>query len=203
MAAQALVAYMERPEKVVLPASEPSSYEWEMVQRAQSLDEEALSWLYQLYYPKVYNYALVQVSDVQNAEDIASMVMLKVLESLGGYKYRGVPFSAWVFRIARNQIIDMHRKRKRHGEVELNEAIASGSDSDPQPTAELAVERSYIQAALVQLTEDQRQVIVLKFMHGFDNITIGRILGRSEGAIKSLQHRALLALRRQLAGDVL
>ncbi|HXG36077.1 MAG TPA: sigma-70 family RNA polymerase sigma factor [Dehalococcoidia bacterium] len=197
---------MERPQKLIVAqgqitraSSHQSLFEREMIRRAQNLEEDALSWLYQVYYPKVYNYALVQLGDMHLAEDLASSVMLKILESIGSYKYKGVPFAAWAFRIARNQIIDLHRRRKRRGEVNLDYAVATNSDYDPQPMAERALERSRIQQALQHLTGDQRQVIVLKFIEGFDNGSIARILGRSEGAIKSLQHRALLSLRRHLA----
>jgi len=108
----------------------------------------------------------MQMGDVQAAEDLASDVMLKMIEKVHTFKFQGMPFGAWVFRIARNRLIDLHRRRKRRGEVDL--------------------------------TPEQRQVIVLKFIEGFDNRSVGRIMGRSEGAIKSLQHRALGALRRIL-----
>ncbi|MBI1886068.1 MAG: sigma-70 family RNA polymerase sigma factor [Chloroflexi bacterium] len=183
-------------------SSSQTLHEWEMVQRAQKFDQAALTWLYQLYYPKVYNYAFVHLSNVQLAEDVASDVMLKVLESLPGYRLRGVPFAAWVFRIARNRIIDLHRRRKRRGEVDLDAVTTAAEDDNPQGLAEQALDRNEIQAALVHLTEEQRQVIVLKFIEGFDNGSIARVMGRSEGAVKSLQHRALLSLRRLLtAGE--
>jgi RNA polymerase sigma-70 factor (ECF subfamily) len=171
--------------------------EWQLVQRAQQYDNDAIHVLYETYYPKIYNYAFMQMGDVHASEDLASDVMLKMIESIQKYSYRGLPFGAWVFRIARNRIIDLHRRRRRRGEVDLSETIASTLAS-PQALAELAIERGQIQVALKHLTGEQRQVIVLKFMEGFDNRSIGRIMGRSEGAIKSLQHRALGALRRVL-----
>jgi RNA polymerase sigma-70 factor (ECF subfamily) len=171
--------------------------EWDIVRRAQGYDEDALQSLYEVYYPKVYNYAFLQLGDVQAAEDLSSDVMLKMVESIKSYKFKGLPFSAWVFRIARNRLIDLHRRRKRRGEVDLSESIA-GTLASPQVMAERAIERGQIQVALKHLTDEQRQVIVLKFIEGFDNRSIGSIMGRSEGAIKSLQHRALGALRRIL-----
>ncbi len=131
------------------------------------------------------------------SEDLASDVMLKMLESIHKYKFQGLPFSAWVFRIARNRIIDLHRRRRRRGEVDLNESLA-GTLASPHSLAERAIERGQLQVALRYLTDEQRQVIVLKFIEGFDNRSVGKIMGRSEGAIKSLQHRALGALRRVL-----
>lgn len=171
--------------------------EWQIVKRAQNYDEDALHQLYETYYPKIYNYAFLQMGDVQAAEDLASDVMLKMLESIKKYNFRGLPFGAWVFRIARNRLIDLHRRRKRRGEVDLSETL-SGTLASPESMAERALERGQLQIALKHLTDEQRQVIVLKFIQGFDNRSIGKILGRSEGAVKSLQHRALGALRRVL-----
>ncbi len=174
--------------------------EWELVRRAQAYDEAALEALYQTYYPKIYNYAFLQMGDIQAAEDLASDVMLKMLESLQGYKLKGLPFGAWVYRIARNRLIDLHRRRRRRGEVDLSETL-SATLASPQALAERALERGQLQVALKHLTDEQRQVIVLKFIEGFDNRSAGRIMGRSEGAIKSLQHRALASLRRVLHGE--
>ncbi len=171
--------------------------EWQLVQRAQRHDEPAIAALYETYYPKIYNYAFMQMGDIHAAEDLASDVMLKMIESLHKYTFRGLPFGAWVFRIARNRLIDLHRRRKRRGEVDLSETIAATLAS-PQALAERALERGQLQVALKHLTDEQRQVIVLKFIEGFDNRSVGKIMGRSEGAIKSLQHRALGALRRVL-----
>ncbi len=171
--------------------------EWDLVRRAQQYDEAALESLYQVYYPKIYNYAFMQMGDIQAAEDLASDVMLKMLESLKSYRFKGLPFGAWVFRIARNRLIDLHRRRRRRGEVDLSETLSS-SLASPHTLAERALERGQLQVALKHLTDEQRQVIVLKFIQGFDNRSVSRIMGRSEGAIKSLQHRAMASLRRIL-----
>ena len=174
--------------------------EWALVQRAQAFDESALASLYTTYYPRIYNYAFLQLGDIHAAEDLASEVMLKLLESIGKYRFKGPPFSAWVFRIARNKLIDLHRRRKRRGEVDLTEPLVAMQIS-PQTLAERALDRGQLQLALKYLTDEQRQVIVLKFIEGFDNGSVARILGRSEGAIKSLQHRALNSLRRVMSGE--
>jgi RNA polymerase sigma-70 factor (ECF subfamily) len=174
--------------------------EEELIRRAQEFDEEALGWLYELFYPKLYNYAYLQLGNVQQAEDLASEVLLRVLESLKGYRFRGVPLAAWVFRIARNCLIDLHRRRQRRPEVDLYEGIPNGHDS-PQVMAERAVAQDEIRLALRRLTEEQQQVIILKFMQGMDNATVARVLGRSQGAVKSLQHRALVSLRKILSSE--
>ena len=205
MYVQALSGLMDKPRDMpagTKAASTPSDHlqEWELVQRAQALDEVALASLYSTYYPKIYNYAFLQLGDIHAAEDLASDVMLKLLESIKKYQFKGTPFSAWVFRIARNRLIDLHRRRKRHGEVNLTEPLAA-MQIGPQTLAERALDRGQLQLALRYLTDEQRQVIVLKFIEGFDNASVARVLGRSEGAIKSLQHRALRSLRRVMSGE--
>ena len=189
-----------QPDQVQRQPEEEVLEEWQLVRNAQKYDEDALQKLYEKYYPKIYNYAFLQMGDVHAAEDLTSDVMLKMLESIQKYSFRGLPFGAWVFRIARNRLIDLHRRRKRRGEVDLSETI-SGTLASPESMAERALERGQIQIALKHLTDEQRQVIVLKFIQGFDNRSVGRIMGRSEGAVKSLQHRALASLRRVLSGE--
>jgi RNA polymerase sigma-70 factor, ECF subfamily len=199
-----LTKSLEKPKDVTAPEeavqredSDDVLAEWDIVRRAQEYDEPAVAALYEKYYPKIYNYAFMQMGDAQASEDLASDVMLKMIESIQKYTFRGLPFGAWVFRIARNRLIDLHRRRRRRGEVDLSGSLSSALAS-PQALAERALERGQIQVALKHLTDEQRQVIVLKFIQGFDNRSIGQIMGRSEGAIKSLQHRALGALRRLL-----
>jgi len=174
--------------------------EEELIRRAQRFDQDALSWLYQLYYPKLYNYAYLQLSDVQQAEDLASEVLLRVLESLKDYRFQGVPVAAWVFRIARNHLIDLHRRRQRRPQVTLYEGIPNADDS-PHDAAERSIAQGELRLALRHLTEEQRQVIILKFVEGMDNSSVARVLGRSEGAVKSLQHRALVSLRKILSSQ--
>ena len=174
--------------------------EEELIRRAQEFDQEALGWLYELFYPKVYNYAYLQLGDVQQAEDLASEVLLRVLESLKGYRFRGVPLTAWVFRIARNYLIDLHRRRQRRPQVGLYEGIPSAEDS-PHVAAERAIAHDELRLALTGLTEEQRQVIILKFVEDMDNASVARVMGRSQGAVKSLQHRALASLRKILSSE--
>jgi RNA polymerase sigma-70 factor (ECF subfamily) len=174
--------------------------EEELIRRAQEFDQEALGWLYQLFYPKLYNYAYLQLGDVQQAEDLASEVLLRVLESLKGYHFRGVPLAAWVFRIARNYLIDLNRRRQRRPQVSLYDAIPDTHDS-PQTAAERSIAQDELRLALTRLTEEQRQVIILKFVEGMDNACVARVLGRSQGAVKSLQHRALVSLKRIISSQ--
>jgi RNA polymerase sigma-70 factor (ECF subfamily) len=174
--------------------------EEELIRRAQEFDQEALGWLYELFYPKLYNYAYLQLGDVHQAEDLASEVLLRVLESLKGYRFRGVPLAAWVFRIARNCLIDLNRRRQRRPQVSLYEGIPDSQDS-PQAVAERSAAQDEVRLALTKLTEEQRQVIILKFVENMDNASVARVLGRSQGAVKSLQHRALVSLRKIISSQ--
>ena len=168
-----------------------------LIRRAQEYEESALSELFDMYYPKVYNYGLIQLREVPAAEDLASDVMLRVLESIPRYQSRGVPFSAWVFRIARNRLVDIRRRSHRRREVGLVDSIIiAGSGSSPHSMVERALDFGEVCYALGQLTKAQEQVIVLRFLKDLDVATVARTLGRSESAVKSIQFRALTALRR-------
>jgi RNA polymerase sigma-70 factor (ECF subfamily) len=171
-----------------------------LVRRAQALDESALCSLFDTYYPKLYNYGLLQLQEAQAAEDLASDVMLKVLESIPKYRSRGVPLSAWVFRIARNRLVDIKRRGNRRREVGLTDRFVDGS-ATPHSAVERALDFGQVSLALCHLTEVQEQVIVLRFIKDLDVASVAQVLGRSESAVKSLQFRALTSLRRILQGD--
>ncbi len=178
-------------------AAASSNAATDLIRRAQAFDEGALSFIFDNYYPRVYNYGLIQVRDVQAAEDLASDVMLRVLESIPRYRARGVPLSAWIFRIARNRLVDIRRNRTRRREVGLEDSQIAAAGS-PHAAVERALNYRQVCTALEALTEVQAQVIVLRFLRDFDVATVARILGRSASAVKSLQFRALASLRRIL-----
>jgi RNA polymerase sigma-70 factor (ECF subfamily) len=174
----------------------------DVIHRAQQYEEDALGALFDMYYPKVYNYGLIQLREVQAAEDLASDVMLRVIESISRYQPRGVPFSAWVFRIARNRVVDIRRRSHRRREVALVDSLITTSGaSSPHSTVEHTLDFGEVCLALGRLTKAQEQVIVLRFLKDLDVATVARTLGRSESAVKSIQFRALTALRRLVASD--
>ena len=179
----------------------PPDHETELVRRAQAYEEEALSTVFDIYYPKVYNYGLMQLRDAHSAEDLASDVMLRVLESIARFQPRGVPFSAWVFRIARNRLVDIRRRSHRRREVGLVESLVTAAGGSPHATVERALDFGEVCFALGQLTEAQEQVIILRFLKDLDLATVARTIGRSESAVKSIQFRALSALRRIMQGQ--
>lgn len=168
--------------------------EVQLIQRAKTYDPDALGTLYERYYQGIYRYVYYRVGDSALAEDLTGDIFVKMLHGIESYSIQGVPFSAWLYRIARNRIIDHLRRRPTKTDVSLEEArvdaIAS-SDKD----LDQALQRDELLKAVQVLTNEQRQVIILKFIDDLDNATIARVLGKTEGAIKSLQHRALDTLR--------
>lgn len=186
----------QRPVTVLAATPDPKDEERDLVLRAQAFDEGALSALFASYYPRMYTYGLAQLRNVDAAEDFASDVILRVLDGIRRYRLGEQPFSAWVFRIARNRLIDLQRRRRRCQQVPWDENIPSINGHAPM-TQVLDIDE--IRLGLADLTEAQAQVIVLRFQQDLDVSTVARILGRSERAVKSLQFRALAALRRTLS----
>jgi RNA polymerase sigma-70 factor (ECF subfamily) len=170
--------------------------EQELVARARGQDSVAFSELYDLHYRRVYSYIYYRVGSQELAEDLAADVFVRGWQAIGSYDYRGVPLAAWLLRIARNRVIDHFRRSGKRETVELEDQHV---DLQADPVSE--VENRLLQEDLVRqmrsLTGDQRDVIVLKFFQGMSNTEVSSILGKPEGAIKSLQHRGLAALRRR------
>ena len=171
--------------------------ETEVILRAKAYDPDALGTLYERHYQGIYRYVYYRVGDSCLAEDLTADIFMKMLHGIESYSIQGVPFSAWLYRIARNRIIDHMRRQPEKTDVSLEEArvesIASG-----ETTLENALQRDELLKAVQVLTDDQRQVILLKFIEDLDNASIAAILGKTEGAVKSLQHRALDTLRHHI-----
>lgn len=171
-----------------------------LIQQAQQGDAWACAVLYDRHYDAVYRYCYYRVSDVDLAQDLASEVFVRMVEKLDTFRARGRPLLAWLYTIARNLVVDVHRQKGKAAHLPLNTA----SDLSTDGQGELArrvdrrLEADCLAAALQYLTEEQRRVVLLKFMEDMNNAQVARLLGKSEGAIKSLQHRALGALRRAL-----
>lgn len=178
-----------------MAGSEPEAVR-NLVERLKGGDAEAAASLYRLYADSLYRYFLYQIRDPDLAADLTSEVFLRMLENIGRYNHRGVPFRAWLFKIAHNLVIDHYRERTKFisGEADLPEP---GSD-DPEPPD---LDRYRLFAALNRLTAEQRQVVLLRFVEDLDIKEVAAILGKTEGAVKALQHRAITALRRLLEGD--
>jgi len=164
----------------------------------QNQDPEAWAEVYEEYFPRVYRYIALRVGDKTEAEDLAGQVFLKALESISSFKWRGVPVSAWLFRIAHNHVIDYRRTNKAKLHLPLDESLVS-TDLDPVSEAERNLDISQVVQAVEQLTQAQRDVIELRFAGGLSTAEVAKVLGKSQGAVKVLQHSALIALRRRLS----
>ena len=168
-----------------------------LVERAQQYDPAAFGVIYERYYQEIYNYVYYRVGDGLLAEDLTAEVFLKALEAIGAFQFRGVPFSAWLYRIAGNLVIDHFRRQPRQSEALLEEnQVAADGDDHPADYWEKGFTHQALQEALKGLTEEQQQVVILKFVEGMSNGEVAQIMGKSEGSIKSLQHRALASLGR-------
>jgi len=170
--------------------------EQSLVRRAQQ-DKEAFVELYEAYFDKIYRYIVLKIGDRTEAEDMTQQVFLKALKFLPSYKWKDVPFSAWLYRIAHNQVVDHFRQSARQQSCELTEEITPDDpDENPQNQTELKVDIQNLVKAARQLTKAQQEVIALRFSSDLPVAEVARLMGRSEGAVKALQHSAVVALRK-------
>ena len=168
-----------------------------LVRRAQKHDPEALTQLYEEYFDKIYRYIAFKIGSRTEAEDMTQQVFLNAIKSISSFKWKGTPFSAWLFRIAHNQVVDYVRKRSRHATVPLAESLVS-TDDTPELVAEQNLDVERLLSATQRLTKAQREVISLRFPGGLSIAEAAKVMGKSQGAVKALQHSAILALRQVL-----
>jgi RNA polymerase sigma-70 factor (ECF subfamily) len=168
-----------------------------LVGRAVAGDSAALADIYDAYAPRVRRFLRHQLGDGDLAEELLQRTFVKMIEALPRYQSRGLPFAAWVFRIARNAVID-HR-RTAHPAITLDRTLDRPSDhGDPVRAAERDQDREVLRAALDALPPDQRQVLVWRFFAELSPAETAVLMGRSNGAVRILQHRALVSLRQIL-----
>lgn len=163
-----------------------------LVRQAQQGDAEAFGQLYDSYIERVFRFVNFRVDETELAEDLTSDTFLKAWDNLGGYEERGLPFGAWLFRIARNTVIDHYRTEKEALPLEAAAAETSGRDPNEEVHRRLIGEE--IRGAMRHLTPAQRDVLILKFIAGLSTKTVSGILNKKPGAIRALQMRALQAL---------
>ncbi len=175
--------------------SEP---EESLIERAKN-DAEAFGALYERYVDRVYNYIFYRIGDTHEAEDLTARVFYRALGHIRDYHQRGAPFAAWLYRIAHNLVANWHRDQSRRRLVRLDDLAALPERGDgPQRQAEQGEDARTLLAAIRTLPAERQQVLILKFVDELSNAEIARIMGRSEGAIKSLYHRTLISLREEL-----
>jgi RNA polymerase sigma-70 factor (ECF subfamily) len=172
-----------------------------LIRRAQQRDQVALTQLYEENFDRIYRYCAIKIGDRTEAEDMTQQVFLNAIKSLHTYKFKGMPFSSWLYRIAHNQVVDYLRKKSRRATVPIDETVAA--DDDPIGQTELKLEIEELATATQKLTPAQREVISLRFAAELSVAEVARAMGKSEGAIKALQHSAIVALRRVLAAGAM
>src|SRR3954471_15116061 len=170
-----------------------------LVELAQQGDREALEALYLMHFDRIYSYLHMSVGNRHDAEDLTTQTFLKMLESITRFRWQSAPFSAWLFRIAHNLAMDHFRATRRwQPEEEVPEP-----PGEEEPSAEAQALQSIGRQSMLELieglSEEQQQVLTLKFVFNFPNAEVATILGKTEGAVKSLQHRALVSLQKQIA----
>jgi RNA polymerase sigma-70 factor (ECF subfamily) len=169
------------------------------VARARGGDAAAFGDLYDLFAPRLYRYVRFRVREPADAEDMVQRIFVRVIEALPRYEQRGVPFAAWVFRLAHNAVIDRARTIREHRTLD---SIADQPARDPGPAELVArsADLAALDAAIHGLTQDQQQVIACRFFAGLSTSETAQVLGRREVAVRALQFRAIAALRRGLMG---
>ena len=173
-----------------------------LVQLAKE-DPEAFGELYERYVTKIYNYIYYRVGDQDEAEDLTARTFFRALRKIGAYEERGLPFSAWLYRIAHNLVANWHRSQSRRKSVQLDELITASSDvTSPGAMIEKHEDRVVLLDAISELPEDRQQLLILKFVERMSNAQIAQVMGRSESSIKSLYHRTLKTLRSDLHNTI-
>jgi RNA polymerase sigma-70 factor (ECF subfamily) len=162
-------------------------------------DRELFGVLYERHVKRIYNYAYYRTGSAADAEDLTARTFFQAMNNLHRYEVQGVPFSAWLFRIAHNLVANWHRDSGRHRAASTDGMVEVPSDDrSPEEVAEAAEERNELHRAILRLAADRQQLLILKFSHQLSNEEIGTIMGRSEGAIKALLHRTVKGLRDDL-----
>lgn len=162
-------------------------------------DKDAFGEIYERYMPKIYNYIYYRTSSRQDAEDLTAKVFYRAMSHIESYVDKGVPFQAWLYRIAHNLVANFHRDQSRRKIIPLDDYVAYTLRSEaPDRQAEATEEQEMLMAAIKRLPPERQQLLLLKFIEHKSNAEIGAIMNRTEGAIKSLYHRTLLALRDEL-----
>lgn len=172
-----------------------------LVQRAQRGNLEAMTTIYDTHYPAVFRYIHYRLRDQVCAEDLAVEVFVRMVEHIKSYKLRGKPILAWLYTIARNLVADYFYEQSRGNALLLEETLVDSNHLQPAQLIENQQEKECLEKAMLNLTEEQRQLIWLRFIEEYEVTEVAKIMGKNERAIRSLQHRALAALNRVLEDE--
>jgi RNA polymerase sigma-70 factor (ECF subfamily) len=169
-----------------------------LVERGQQGDRDALEELYLVHFDRIYSYLHMSVGNRHDAEDLTTQTFVKMLESIGKFRFRAAPFSAWLFRIAHNLAMDHFRAGRRWQPEEEVPEPPGQEELSAEDEAMQSIGRASMLELIDGLSQEQQQVLTLKFVFNFGNAEVATILGKTDGAVKSLQHRALVSLQKQI-----
>jgi RNA polymerase sigma-70 factor (ECF subfamily) len=169
-----------------------------LVERAQQGNRDALEDLYLIHFDRIYSYLHLSVGNRHDAEDLTTQTFLRMLESIGRFKFGTAPFSAWLFRIAHNLAMDHFRASRRWQPEDEVPEPKGPAEASAEEGALQRIGRQSMLEMIEDLSREQQQVLTLKFVFNFGNTEVAAILDKTEGAVKSLQHRALASLQKQL-----
>lgn len=163
-------------------------------------DPDAFGLLYERYVDKIYHYVYYRTGNQHDAEDLTARVFIQAMKHLPRFVQRGAPFSSWLYRIAHNLVANWHRDRSRRQVVSLDRLATVGDQEAEVPLQRVAQGERQVAllAAIRRLPAERQALLILKFVEHLPNAEIGQIMGRSEGAIKSLYHRTLIGLRQEM-----
>ena len=169
----------------------------EVVSLATSGDVNAFGELYDRYVERIYNYIYYRTSNHVDAEDLTERVFIRAIQHIKKYENRGLPISAWLYRIAHNLVANWYRDNSRRQEIPIDtfDFTLQYQGELPEVAVLRSEEREQLMSVIRELPEERQQLVILKFVDGLTNAEIGKIMGRTEGAIKSLYHRTLTSLR--------
>ncbi|MCB9110811.1 MAG: sigma-70 family RNA polymerase sigma factor [Anaerolineales bacterium] len=179
--------------------SDQEYHEEDVLRRASQGDRDAFGQLYERYVERIFNYVYYRTGNPHDAEDLTARVFQRAMNHIRNYTDRGVPFSAWLYRIAHNLVANWHRDRSRKQEIPIDDLPILPTKGDhPEKNLVHSQEQESLLKMIRKLPPERQNLLILKFVENMSNAEIGEIMGRSEGAVKSLYHRTLLALRDQL-----
>lgn len=169
-----------------------------LIHSAQNGDGEAFGKLYDEYMPRIYRFIFLKTSRKQDAEDITHQVFLNAWKNIGGYVPQGFPFSSWLYRIASNAVIDYYRTKRDHQDIETVPEERFAEAPELEKRLDIALNVEVVKTSLGRLETDQQNVLIMKFVDELSNGEIAQALGKSEGAVRVIQHRALKQLKKYL-----
>jgi RNA polymerase sigma-70 factor (ECF subfamily) len=174
----------------------------DLIQRSAE-EPAAFGELYERHVKRIYNYIYYRTSNHHDAEDLTARVFQRALRHAGGFEDKGVPVSAWLYRIAHNLVANFHRDRSRKPVVPLEDRdFTSETGAHPEAKAITSDDIESLLEHVHALPDDRQQLLILKFVERLPNAEIGEIMGRTEGAIKSLYHRTLNSLRDEMVASL-